>query len=109
KQFMYIIWRSLKNSPPLDEILGEWIKLLSDQSQLDLPDDVESKLSLLRTYLRQHRCLLILDNVESILREGELAGLYREGYEDYGRLIQHIGETVHQSCLIITSREKLKE
>ena len=109
KRFTHIIWRSLKNSPPLDEVLMEWIKFLSDQSQLDLPESFESKLSLLLTYLRKHRCLLILDNVESILREGDLAGYYREGYEGYGRLIQFIGEKVHQSSLLVTTREKLKE
>jgi hypothetical protein len=60
-------------------------------------------------YLRQHRCLLILDNAEAILRTGVRAGHYQEGYESYGQLLQRIGEIQHQSCLLLTSREKPKE
>lgn len=107
--FTYVIWRSLINSPPLDELLAEWITFLSDESELDLPESLEHKLSLLLTYLRKQRCLLMLDNVESILREGDHAGQYRKGYEGYGRLMRTIGETNHQSCLLVTSRERLKE
>ncbi len=107
--FTYIIWRSLTNSPSLDDILAEWIAFLSDQSELHLPESLDNKLLLLFTYLRKYRCLLILDNVESILREGDRAGQYREGYEGYGRLIHTIGETSHKSCLLVTSRERLKE
>ncbi len=107
--FTYIIWRSLTNSPSLDDILAEWIAFLSDQSELHLPESLENKLFLLLTYLRKYRCLLMLDNVESILREGDHAGQYREGYEGYGRLMRTIGETNHKSCLLVTSRERLKE
>jgi len=60
-------------------------------------------------HLRKSRCLLILDNLEAILQSGQRAGRYRKGYEHYGRLIQRVGETQHQSCLVLTSREKPKE
>ncbi len=43
------------------------------------------------------------------MQGGSQAGQYREDYEGYGRLFQRIGESKHQSCLLITSREKLKE
>jgi hypothetical protein len=56
-------------------------------------------------YLHQTRCLLVLDNLESILQCGERGGSYREGFEGYGQLIRRIGESTHKSCLIITSRE----
>jgi hypothetical protein len=49
---------------------------------------------------------LILDNIETILQAGEQAGYYREGYENYGQLFQQVGTVSHQSCLLITSREK---
>jgi hypothetical protein len=35
-------------------------------------------------YLRQYRCLLVLDNAESVLQSGEPGGQYRSGYERYG-------------------------
>ena len=56
--------------------------------------------------LKQHRCLLVLDNAESILKLGAHCGLYRPGYEDYGVLLKQVGEQSHQSCLLLTSREK---
>ena len=56
--------------------------------------------------LQQSRCLIVLDNVESILRSGETSGHYSEGYEGYGELFREIGQVRHQSCVILTSREK---
>jgi serine/threonine protein kinase len=109
EQFEYLIWRSVRNAPPLDDILADWILFFSDQQAYDLPEAVEKCISLLMDYLRQKRCLLVLDNAESILQAGEKAGHYREGYEVYGQLLQRVGESRHQSCLLLTSREKPRE
>jgi WD40 repeat protein len=108
-KFEAVIWRSLQDAPPLDVILSDWIPFLSRQQETEIPDTVDGKLSRLMYYLRSSRCLLILDNVESILESGERAGHYPIGYESYGELFRRIGETVHQSCLVLTSREKPKE
>ena len=108
-QFEFVIWRSLFSSPPIKNILTELIEFFSQQHQPNLPQDSSSLISKIIEYLRSHRALVILDNVESILQPGELAGSYRQGYEDYGYLIKQVGETLHQSCLIITSREQLRE
>ncbi|MGH7600470.1 MAG: NB-ARC domain-containing protein, partial [bacterium] len=108
-QFDYLLWRSLRNAPPVEEVLAECIQFLSDHQKTDLPENVDQRISLLMDYLRKQRCLLVLDNAESILQGGDRAGHYREGYEGYGRLIQRAGETAHQSCLVVTSREKPKE
>ena len=108
-QFEFVIWRSLFSSPPIKNILTELIEFFSQQQEPNLPQDSSSLISKIIEYLRSHRALVILDNVESILQPGELAGSYRQGYEDYGYLIKQVGETLHQSCLIITSREQLRE
>lgn len=105
-QFACLIWRSLRNAPPLEEILAGWILFLSNQQVYDLPGSLDQCISLLLDYLRQKRCLLVLDNAEAILQAGERAGHYRAGYEAYGQLLQRIGESRHQSCLLLTSREK---
>ncbi len=109
EQFDYVIWRSLHNAPPLQEILTSLLQSLANTQQTDLPATVEEKLSRLIGYLRKHRCLLILDNAETILRCGDCAGIYKQGYEDYGDFFKLIGECRHNSCLVLTSREKLKE
>lgn len=109
--FEYIIWRSLREAPPVKAILGNLIQFLSDEQETEasLPESVGERVSRLIDYLRASRCLLILDNMESILRGGTRAGLYREGYEGYGDLLKRLGESVHQSCLLLTSREKPKD
>jgi WD40 repeat protein/transcriptional regulator with XRE-family HTH domain len=107
--FEYIFWRALQNAPPLEYILRDCILFLSDHQGTILSQVIEADISLLIEYLQKHRCLLVLDNSESVLQEHHRAGNYREGYEGYGRLLQRIGETQHQSCLLITSREKPKE
>lgn len=104
--FQRIIWRSLLNAPPLADILPQWLQFLSAQQVTELPPTLDQRLTLLLTYLRQQRCLLVLDNLESILQsDNPQTGPYRSGYEAYGQLIQRLGESDHQSCLLLTSRE----
>ncbi|MCC5661378.1 hypothetical protein LC608_31380 [Nostoc sp. XA010] len=107
--FEYVIWRTLQNAPPVEEILAELIHFFSNQQEINLPDTVEGKVSRLLHYLRSFRCLVLLDNLESVLQGGISTGQYSQGYEGYGYLLKHIGEVNHQSCLILTSREKPKE
>lgn len=109
--FRYIIWRSLRNAPPLLILLADLIEFLSDcqETAQQIPQDVAGRVSRLLHYLRKQRCLLVLDNAETILQSGKPVGYYRKGYEDYGDLLQLVGTVQHQSCLILTSREKLDE
>jgi WD40 repeat protein len=109
--FEYVIWRSLREAPPVKIILSNLIQFLSDEHQTEgnLPESFSDRVSRLIYFLQNHRCLVILDNAESILRSGSRAGLYPEGYEEYGELLRRIGEATHQSCLLLTSREKPRE
>ncbi|HLO85733.1 MAG TPA: NB-ARC domain-containing protein [Nostocaceae cyanobacterium] len=119
EQFDFVIWRSLRNAPPIDNLLIEIIQVISQQQETQLPKELDGKISHLVKYLRQYRCLLILDNAETILESGDSqllgetsplrAGYYRQGYEGYGQLFKTVGETRHQSCLLITSREKSRD
>ena len=103
--FEFVIWRSLRNAPPVQELLADLLGVLARQQQLDLPKSFSSRVNMLLDYLRHSRCLLVLDNVESILIADGRAGAYREGYEGYGQLLESVGQTRHQSCLVLTSRE----
>jgi WD40 repeat protein len=115
-QFDCLIWRSLRQAPPLDEILTAILKFISPEIELHLPESEEGKLARLIEALQTKRCLIILDNLESVLWGGDVddtsrqrAGHYRRGYEGYGELLKYVGESSHQSCLVLTSREKPKE
>ncbi|AFZ28390.1 WD40 repeat-containing protein (plasmid) [Cylindrospermum stagnale PCC 7417] len=108
-EFEYIIWRSLRNAPPIHELLSDLINFFSHQREIDLPETLDGKISRLMEFLRSCRSLLILDNIESILSSEERAGGYQPGYSGYGQLIRCVGEINHQSCLVLTSREKPRE
>jgi hypothetical protein len=107
-EFEIVVWRSLRNAPPLEELLESILLFLLRVRGEDLimPNSVDGRLSKLMECLRFSRCLLILDNAETILSSGERAGQCRDGYEGYSQLLQSVGEVPHQSCLLLTSREK---
>jgi WD40 repeat protein len=109
KEFDYVIWRSLLSTPPFQDVISDLIASVSRRDRNDISGSEEEKIAIFLECLRNHKCLLILDNVESILTSGNVAGEYLDGYSAYGHLIKKIGEIKHQSCLILTSREKPKE
>ncbi|MBE7381922.1 MAG: pentapeptide repeat-containing protein [Leptolyngbya sp. SIO1E4] len=109
-EFDYLIWRSLRNAPPVQDILSDLLRFFSDQPESTLPRDpipesLDTQLRNLIQCFRHGRCLVILDNAESILQGSDRAGVYRPGYEAYGQFFQTVGETIHHSCLLLTSRE----
>src|SRR5207237_6109930 len=67
-EFKYVMWRSLRESPPLEKLLTDLIKFLSNQQEIELPDTVGEKIMRLIHYLRSSRCLVVLDNAELILQ-----------------------------------------
>ncbi|BAZ28215.1 WD-repeat protein [Cylindrospermum sp. NIES-4074] len=118
--FDYVIWRSLSFASPLEGMLNQLIEILSPNAQISSADTIESKISQLIDCLRRSRCLLVLDNFDAILGSSDgnetPASSYvlsqircRQGYEGYGELIRRIGDSQHQSCLLLTSREKPPE
>src|SRR5262245_13600186 len=107
-QFDVVLFRSLQNGPPLPEILDQTIRSISEQ-QTTPPDRVPDKIALLVQLFRERRCLMILDNFESLLQPGALVGTYRTGYAEYAELLRSLSTRAHQSCVLVTSREKLAE
>lgn len=106
--FQGVIWRSLRHAPPPQVFLTDLLQVLQPQTQeRSLP--VAEQLRRVLTYFRQHRILLILDNLESILQAGDRTGQYQPGYEDYGQLLHAVGTMPHQSTVVLTSREKPRE
>jgi len=107
EHFNRIIWRSMRNAPLPSDLIKDIIQAISLQQQNTLPDDIRHQLLILLDYLKEYRCLIILDNLESLLDSSNNLE-YREEYEGYGDLMRVLIETNHNSCLIITSRDKPK-
>jgi WD40 repeat protein/transcriptional regulator with XRE-family HTH domain len=106
--FQRVYWRSLRDAPPISEWLAGAIGFLSDQ-QVVPPDGEAAQLTSLLQLLRDRPCLLVLDNFETVLEPGQREGRYRASFAGYGALLRTVGETNHQSCVIVTSREAAPE
>ncbi|MBD3884982.1 pentapeptide repeat-containing protein [Phormidium tenue FACHB-886] len=113
-QFEIVIWRSLYNAPSLNALLNSLIDLPAQQ-ELGSSTDLQRQIATLLNIFKHHRCLLVLDNVETILANPNddfsmsRVGYYQPGFEPYGELFKKVSELQHNSCLILTSREKPKE
>ncbi|MEG5053057.1 MULTISPECIES: NB-ARC domain-containing protein [unclassified Microcoleus] len=107
--FQYVIWRSLRHSPPLESTLKNLLEFLLNKPEIELPTSIPDRLSLLMEYLRKNRFLIIFDDVQTILSSGQLAGNYRPECENYSIFFRQIGETTHNSCLILNSWEPPRE
>ncbi|MCC3481924.1 MAG: ATPase [Microcoleus sp. PH2017_12_PCY_D_A] len=77
------------------------IKFVSQQQEIELPSLIE--------HLRSSRCLIILDDLQTIFTPRQLAGHYQPGYENYGTFFKQLAESSHNSCLILLSWEKPRE
>ncbi|MBE9145235.1 NB-ARC domain-containing protein [Planktothrix mougeotii] len=97
-EFDYIIWKSLNNIPTLSTLQTELKEFFSKSQQTPLSTVID--------YFRNSRCLVILDDLQDILKKGELAGQYLPEYEDYSKFFKQITTSPHQSCLILLSWTK---
>lgn len=114
-QFAFVYWRTLQNALPPDEYLNDCIRFLAGEERVELPKGFSERIRLLGKYLQNHRCLLVLDNIETILKGGlqlgatsleQGHGSYQAGYEGYGELFHFVGSNSSlQSCVLLTSRE----
>lgn len=103
-EFTEIVWRSLRNAPTLAKLLPKLIDIFSHRQEIVPPTmDISTQISCLLHYFRQERCLLILDNAETVLH---LEDRDLSDHSDYMELFRRLGESQHQSCLLLTSREK---
>ncbi|WP_200667986.1 NB-ARC domain-containing protein [Oxynema sp. CENA135] len=106
--FDRLIWRSLSHAPTPETLLDDLLLRFYPET-LDPPAAIATKMTLVIEGLRSRRCLIVLDDVETILRPGDRLGRYQSGYEVYGQLFQRVGESPHQSTFLILSQEKLRE
>ncbi|MDJ0735347.1 MAG: NB-ARC domain-containing protein [Nostocaceae cyanobacterium] len=119
-RFEYVIWRSLRLAPSLEVLLNQIIPILDPDGDTGNPVAVEDGIGQLMDCLRSSRCLIVLDHFDAILcssyRDGSYGEdftlsqiCYRPGYEIYGELLLRLGESQHQSSIVLTSREKPQE
>jgi len=102
-RFDHVVWRNFSHGLTAKGLVDNLLQSLYYPIYKYKPDRVSQLIDSLRSL----RCLLILDGAETIMAPGQLAGRYGKGYKDYGQLLQRLGEASHQSCILISSREKI--
>ena len=104
--FEAVLWRSVHDAPSCEDLVADCITFFSQTPPAEFPASLELRITWLVARLQANRCLLVLDNLETLLVSGDPEGGYQQGYEGYGRLI---GRLSHQSCVLLTSRERPRE
>ncbi|MBD2483003.1 NB-ARC domain-containing protein [Planktothrix sp. FACHB-1365] len=105
EQFEVIIWRSLKYPESSDLLIDDLLNI----SQKNIKPNNHNKLKQLFDIFRDKQCLIILDDVDNIFINSQLAGQYKTEYQDYQNFFTKIIETENQSHVILISQEKCKE
>ncbi|MBE8967552.1 hypothetical protein IQ277_15205 [Nostocales cyanobacterium LEGE 12452] len=109
-EFEVVVWRSLLNAPAVEEQITNILQFLlwALRKEMVIPESFDGKLSKLIEFLQSNRCLLILDNVETILAGGKV-GQCRPGYEGYGQLLKRVVEVPHIKLVCIQVAHYLVE
>src|SRR5262249_13721716 len=100
--FDIVLFRSLRNKPSCEEFLTDCLQVLLAQSTM--PASFEQRKQVFLERFRSCRVLLVLDNIESLLEEGNSKGYLQPEFLDYRQIFRPLTETGHQSCIILSSR-----
>lgn len=94
--------------PNLNALQSHIIEFLAPPQPTKNPSIVNylNSRNCLLDHLKNHRCLIILDDFQETLTPGEFVGNYRPEYQNYGQLINEIGQHSHHSCLLLLTWEQ---
>ena len=109
--FDRILWRSHRkyiNSNALETDIAQFLFSAKSPQNSPIPNFIKTR-NLIIDYLRSHRCLIILDDLQETLCPRKLVGHYCPGYDDYNQLIKEFGQSEHQSCVVLLGWEQPPE
>jgi hypothetical protein len=79
--FKVMLWRSVRDAPSCEELVADCITFFSETPPAAFPLSLEQRITQLLSRLQAHRCLLVLDNLETLLENGDREGNYLPGYD----------------------------
>ncbi|MDJ0578545.1 NB-ARC domain-containing protein [Crocosphaera sp.] len=100
--FNYVIYKSLSSSPTCTELHNKIFQFIGNSKK-------QFNNVSLSSYLRQYRCLIILDDLEFLFASENYAGTYKDGYKDYDLFFKTIANNHHQSCVILLSSQNNRQ
>jgi hypothetical protein len=103
RQFEYIVYRSLRYCPTIDNFLTD---LLQSFISPIIPNTLDRQVNVLLKFLRKHHCLIIIDDLQMLFQPGQFAGQYQAEFEGYYFLFKQIAELSHASSLLLITSEQ---
>jgi len=105
-EFAYVLWESIHYAPSLSSLVRNLLNHFNHKTS----DLLEENISNLINFLKSHKCLVILDAAESLLRQdGRSLNPYAEGYADYGKFWRRLSESSLKSCVVLTSQRPFND
>lgn len=110
-QYDFVFWKTLRNTVTANALVDELVDFFLEGEAKDTTSSelYSEKILRLIDCFRKFRCLVVLDNLDAVFRDSHLAGKYIDGCEPFSELLVKVAELQHQSCLLITTREKPRE
>ncbi|WP_228041433.1 AAA family ATPase [Planktothrix mougeotii] len=103
-KFQYIIYRSLQYCPTIDVFLTDLLQ--SVISPAVFPNSLDRQVDLLLKFIKKHRCLIIIDDLQMLFETGQYAGQYKLEFEGYYLLFKQIAELSHPSSFLLITSEQ---
>jgi hypothetical protein len=98
--FESVIWRNLLFYNSWRQLKLELVQVFNNNISEFEKDNLNHKLL---SHLKEHKCLLVLDQCETLFQEGQNAGIYRSGYEECEDFLDYTTNLEHQSCVVFVS------
>jgi hypothetical protein len=102
--FEVVIWKNLKISQSLDDIINEILICVNDELI-----QTDNKLTQFFNLLRQQRCLIVVDDFQELFIKGALAGEFKTESKNFQNLLKMMTNLEHQSSFILISQEQCQE
>jgi WD40 repeat protein len=103
-KFRYVIWKNLRIYASFEDFLNKLLNFLSVNAKLS--DNSITSLDRIQTiinYLKDHHCLLILDDLTEIIDKIDNSETkYKEAWGNFGSFLEQAALQPHNSTLLIT-------
>lgn len=109
KDFDAVVWRSIKQTPNLSKLIASIEDIINPGYISAAKLSAEESITRLINSLKERRCLIILDDLDSIFDPNDVAGRYLSEYGQYAELIERIATENHESSVLIVSRENIAD
>jgi WD40 repeat protein/transcriptional regulator with XRE-family HTH domain len=107
EHFDFVIWRSLDQYSSIPEFINDLYCFFAEKQDAGSPEiELAQKYKLLKNYLSQHKCLIILANIHIIYEDG---CQFNNEKVDYQKLLSWITEKQDLSCIVLTSTREPQE